>query len=133
MDSWARFTMTTAGMMGMAGVVTAAAGTHVGGGELARVAAEFLLIHAVMVLVLAGLVTLGMASGRLWLSAASILAVGTIIFSGDLAFIAFRDWRPVPMAAPIGGSMMILGWLIVTIGAGIRAKRVTKFKPVRTD
>ena len=39
------------------------------------------------------------------------LALGACLFSADLASRAFLDDRLFPMAAPTGGSLMILSWL----------------------
>jgi len=50
---------------------------------------------------------------ELWfLIAATVLLVGTLLFCGDLSLRAFGGQRLFPFAAPIGGSLMIAGWLI---------------------
>ena len=103
-----------AGVLGGAGVAVAAAGAHLAGGDLARTAADFLMIHAAVILagsVLAALrqrthVLLGMALG--------LLTLGSILFSGELALASLAGLRPVPLAAPVGGSCLILGWVALT-------------------
>ncbi len=40
-----------------------------------------------------------------------LLLPGTIIFSGSLYLYAFTGFRPLGMITPIGGSLLILGWL----------------------
>jgi uncharacterized membrane protein YgdD (TMEM256/DUF423 family) len=104
-------------LMGASGVMTAAAATHAGGGqtgELAQIAAYFLILHAAALL---GIVACAHSyaerpsfAGAL-LIAGAWLGLATILFSGDLATRAFSGARLFPMAAPIGGSAMILGWL----------------------
>jgi uncharacterized membrane protein YgdD (TMEM256/DUF423 family) len=46
-----------------------------------------------------------------FLLAALILLVGASLFSGDIAARTFWGSRLFPMAAPIGGSTLIIGWL----------------------
>ena len=42
-----------------------------------------------------------------------ILLVGVTLFSGDIAARTLWGHRLFPMAAPIGGSTMIIGWLVL--------------------
>ncbi len=101
-------------LMGAAGVALAAAATHAGGGEMGQTAAYFLILHAAALL---GLTACARAFGadaafaRALLCVGAALALGAVIFAADLAARAFSDGRLFPMAAPIGGSLMILGWL----------------------
>jgi uncharacterized membrane protein YgdD (TMEM256/DUF423 family) len=101
-------------LMGAAGVAIAAAATHAGGGEMGRTAAYFLILHAAALLGVTAcarsFVERPSAAFAL-LIAAACLGLGTIVFSADLAVLGFSGARLFPMAAPIGGSAMILGWL----------------------
>ncbi len=117
---WARFLVLIVGLMCLAGIIIAAAGTHAGGGDLARLASEFLLIHAAVVLSLAMAVLLGLRFTLPWLLAASCLAAGTILFSADLATIAFSGERRLPWIAPMGGTLMAAGWAGVSIAAALK-------------
>jgi uncharacterized membrane protein YgdD (TMEM256/DUF423 family) len=95
-----------AALMGAAGVALAAAATHLDGGELARTASLFLILHA------AALIAVSAHRAGLWPSVAGLaLAAGTILFSADLWARGFLGARLFPYAAPIGGSLMILAWL----------------------
>lgn len=105
-----------AALMGAAGVALAAAGSHRGGGEDVRIASEFLLIHATVVIGVAALAA-STSRPRAWLVAASVLELGSILFSGDLAMIGLASLRPFPLAAPVGGFGMILGWLLIAYAA----------------
>lgn len=40
-----------------------------------------------------------------------LLFPGVIIFSGSLYLYAFTGFRPLGMITPIGGSLLLLGWL----------------------
>jgi uncharacterized membrane protein YgdD (TMEM256/DUF423 family) len=49
-----------------------------------------------------------------FLIAALILLVGVTLFSGDIAARTFWGNRLFPMAAPTGGTTMIVGWLVLS-------------------
>jgi uncharacterized membrane protein YgdD (TMEM256/DUF423 family) len=84
----------------------AAAATHVGGGDLGRTAALFLVLHA------AALIAVCAHRAGPWPTVAGLfLAAGAILFAADLSARAFLGGRLFPYAAPIGGSLMILAWL----------------------
>ena len=101
-----------AALMGASGVALAAASTHAGGGELGRTAAEFLVLHAAALMgVTAATRKTSPRRARGLLLAGSALAVGTLLFAGDLTKLAFTGSRLFPFAAPTGGSLMILSWI----------------------
>lgn len=116
-----------AGLMGAAGVGLSAAASHLGGGDLLKVAADFLLIHAAAVI---GAAAWGGRNrpSRLMLSAASLLALGPSLFALDLSLRVLADLHPVPMMAPTGGSLSILGWLVLS-AAALRSLRVAADPP----
>ncbi|WP_367210620.1 DUF423 domain-containing protein, partial [Mesorhizobium sp.] len=45
------------------------------------------------------------------------LLVGLLLFSGDLLARDFLGSRLFPMSAPIGGTLLIVGWLAIAISA----------------
>lgn len=93
------------GLAGVAGVALSAAAAHAGGVNL-QTAALFLLAHA------PALLAIGLAgSGRVIAVAGALLLIGAVLFSGDLAMRDFYGQRLFPMAAPTGGTLMMLGWL----------------------
>ncbi|WP_158814288.1 DUF423 domain-containing protein [Methylocapsa sp. S129] len=105
-------------VMGAGGVALAAAATHTGGGEMGQTAAYFLVLHAAALLGLtacARAYAADAAFARALLIDGAGLGLGTIVFSADLATRAFTGARLFPMAAPIGGSLMILGWLALAL------------------
>lgn len=108
MASSSRFFVLLAGLMGAAGVALAAAATHTGAPELLNPASNMLLFHAAALLALA----LGGGSSLMLLAGGGTLLLGTVLFSGDLAVRALAGVRAFPMAAPAGGVLMILGWLV---------------------
>ena len=116
-------------LMGAAGVMLAAAATHSGGGEIGQTSAYFLVLHAAALLGLtacARAYAADAAFARALLLAGACLGLGTILFSGELAVLAFTGLRLIAMAAPIGGSLMILGWLAL---AGVFVWGVARARP----
>ena len=108
-----------AGLMGAAGVALAAAAAHGAAAGLDS-AAHLLLFHAAAVI--AGLSLLD--GGRLWrpalLAALGGWVAGSVLFAADLGMRAFAGQRLFPMAAPAGGTLLILAWLSLALAA-IRA------------
>jgi len=106
-----------AGLAGAAGVALAAAGAHGAALSALTPAAQFLIMHAAAALAVAAVATRAVHAGG-FLLAALVLLIGVTLFSGDIAARTLWGQRLFPMAAPIGGSTMILGWLILS-AAGI--------------
>lgn len=106
-----------AGLVGATGVALAAAGAH--GTALSDLTppAQLLMIHAAAALaVIAVAMRAAHASG--FLVAALILLIGASLFSGAVTARVLWGVRLFPMAAPTGGTTMILGWLVLA-GAGL--------------
>jgi uncharacterized membrane protein YgdD (TMEM256/DUF423 family) len=100
--------------MGASGVALAAADAHIDGGELARTASLFLILHA------AALVAVSAHRADPWPTVSGLaLAAGATLFSADLSTRAFFGARLFPYAAPIGGSLMILAWLALALAFGL--------------
>jgi len=106
-----RMFATAAGLMGAAGVALAAAGAHAAGADLLNPASNMLLFHATAVLALA----LGGAPRLLLAISGSLLALGGVVFSGDLALRALAGVKLFAMAAPLGGMLLIAGWLSIAV------------------
>lgn len=103
-----RLVLAAAGLIGAAGVVSAAAASHGGEGRNLASIAAICLAHgpALLALALAG-------RGRLLRAAAVLLSVGTIVFVADLGIREWQGHGLFPGAAPIGGVGMIAGWIAV--------------------
>ncbi|BBK43609.1 hypothetical protein STVA_36290 [Allostella vacuolata] len=98
--------LVAAGLYGAAGVATAAIAAHAAAGtatgELLRTASQFLMIQGAAIAAAAAL-------GAGW--AGGIMTAGTLLFCGDLLVRAWTGQRILPLAAPVGGSLLIIGWL----------------------
>jgi uncharacterized membrane protein YgdD (TMEM256/DUF423 family) len=44
-------------------------------------------------------------------------AMGGVLFAGDVSMRAFAGHRLFPMAAPAGGTLLILAWLVLAAAA----------------
>ena len=100
-----------ASLTGAAGVAAAAAAAHRGGDNL-QTASIFLMVHAPVFLA----VGLTNAAGNRAIGITAIaLALGVALFCGDLVARDLFGQRLFPYAAPIGGSLTILTWLMFAV------------------
>jgi uncharacterized membrane protein YgdD (TMEM256/DUF423 family) len=113
MRIWSMVLAGLAGLFGAAGVALAAIGAHRSGNPSVTTAADFLLFHAAALVGFSALTA--QASSKGLLVAASIIALGVILFSGELAIHALTGVAALPMAAPTGGTAMIVGWLLASV------------------
>jgi uncharacterized membrane protein YgdD (TMEM256/DUF423 family) len=104
------------GFLGASGVALAAAASHGGDTRLLGSASTMCLAHAPVILALC----LGHRMLRTALPAAAVLSLGTLVFAGDLVWRHLEQASLFRMAAPIGGLLMICGWLVVAAGAFLR-------------
>ena len=105
------------GICGATGVAAYAASTHGNSAHLGTVA-PFLLLHAAAFLALACLVV----SNKVAMLGGYVILVGLALFTGDLLARDFAGDRLFAYAAPTGGSLMILGWLAVSLSAFTQQK-----------
>jgi uncharacterized membrane protein YgdD (TMEM256/DUF423 family) len=108
------------GLTGLSGVALAAAASHAGEPRLLGSASTMCLAHAPVLLAL----YLGHGRFRTATFAGLVLALGTIIFAGDLVSRHFLGERLFPFAAPTGGTLMMLGWICVAAGAFFRTRDI---------
>lgn len=96
-----------------AGVALGAYASHATAVPLARerlgLAAVFAFAHGL------GLLALGSRASRIALAARWMLAIGVLLFSGSLTGAALAGLPT--SAAPLGGMLMIAGWLLVAVDA----------------
>lgn len=112
----ARILVLAGGLCGAAGVALSAAAAHLGGAFVGT-AASFLLMHAPVFLAV-GLVS----ANRILRIGSLVLLVGLVLFCGDLLARDFVGSRLFPMSAPIGGSLLIAGWLAIAASALVRQR-----------
>lgn len=105
-----------AGLTGAAGVILEAIAAHAYPDERLHTAAHFMLFHAVAALAVSGLAA-AVLRGSWFLIPAGLFLLGSVLFGGDLAARVLAGGRLFPMAAPLGGILLILGWVSVTLAA----------------
>lgn len=114
MAAMSRLLVLLAGLAGALGVASAAAAAHVDAGRNLGVISTICLAHG------PALLALGLwGRSRVLLAAAGLLALGTALFCGDLAMRQFVGAGLFPGAAPLGGGIMLLGWLGIGLGGVI--------------
>ncbi len=114
-----------AGLMGAAGVVLAAAAAHQPDAARLGSASSMLLFHAPAVIGAALLAGHGLLKRPLGFVATFGFVAGAALFAGDLAMRQYQGQSLFPMAAPTGGTTLILSWLVLAISA-IWPNRVSK-------
>jgi len=102
-----------AGLMGAAGVALAAASAHQPDASRLASASSMLLFHASAVIGAALLTGHGIAQRPLGLTATFGFVAGAALFSGDLAMRQYAGHGLFTMAAPTGGTLLILSWLVL--------------------
>lgn len=118
-----RLILALAALAGGLGVAASAAAAHGAGTDSLKTAAQFLLFHAPAVLALVGLGGAGLTHRLATRAAAALLLAGLVLFSGDLALRALAGRALFPMAAPAGGTALMLGWLVAAAAALIPPRR----------
>ena len=107
-----------AGFLGVTGVAAGAFGAHALGASVTperlavwETAAQYHLIHAVVLLVLATRTTGAVALER-WVVAGFTL--GVLLFSFSLYALVLTDVSRFAMVTPVGGLLLILSWLAIS-------------------
>lgn len=118
MLSWVqRLMLFAAGIFGAAGVASAAMASH---GEDVR---NVLAISTISLAHAPALLALGLLpSNKAITGAGAVLALGCALFLADLALRQWLEHPLFPGAAPIGGALLILGWLGLAM-AGLLSRR----------
>ncbi|HET6376055.1 MAG TPA: DUF423 domain-containing protein [Methylocella sp.] len=111
-----------AGLAGSSGVILAALGAHVISDPRLTIAADFLLFHAAAALAACGLALAFREGGGGFLAAAWAFLAGAVLFAGGLCAPALTGKSLLPMAAPLGGLILIAAWLLVALAAFLAAR-----------
>jgi uncharacterized membrane protein YgdD (TMEM256/DUF423 family) len=106
-----------AGLMGAMGVALAAAASHLPDAARLGSASTILLFHATAVLATVLLTERRIVHPVPGLVAAFGFIVATALFAGDLTLRQFFGHGLFPMAAPTGGSLLIVNWLMLAVAA----------------
>lgn len=118
MHASSRILLFFGGLSGAAGVILSAAAYH-GSNPMLQSAALICLANGPALIglsILAARTRMAMATGI-------IMIFGTALFAGDLVAKSYAGVSLFKMAAPIGGTAVILGWLMVAIAALLPASK----------
>ena len=109
------FLILLGGFSGALGVSLSALAAHHPGGTTLAPAAQFLLAHGPVFLALAALHRTKALPGWMIAAGTVLLGLGLAFFAGDLSRRVFFGERLFPMAAPVGGALLIGGWLWIAV------------------
>jgi uncharacterized membrane protein YgdD (TMEM256/DUF423 family) len=117
LNKFSRILVILAGLMGADGVILAALSAHGGDTALLAPASSMLLFHASAVLGTIALAERGLIHAGAGLAAAIGFVAAALLFAADLAVRHFAGHSLFPFAAPTGGTLLILSWLLLAISA----------------
>jgi uncharacterized membrane protein YgdD (TMEM256/DUF423 family) len=112
-----RILVALAAVMGADGVILAAATAHQSDANRLAAASSMLLFHATAVLATAALIERSIIHPKIGITAAFGFVVAAALFAGDLTLRQYAGHSLFPMAAPTGGTLLILSWLVLAVAA----------------
>jgi uncharacterized membrane protein YgdD (TMEM256/DUF423 family) len=117
MNGLSRLLIGLAAIMGACGVMLAAAAAHLPDASRLAAASSMLLFHAPAVLATIAVAERAIVPARIGLVAAAGFVIAASLFAGDLALRQYAGHGLIPMAAPTGGTLLILSWLVLAVAA----------------
>jgi uncharacterized membrane protein YgdD (TMEM256/DUF423 family) len=112
-----RILVILAGIMGADGIILAAASAHQPDATRLASASSMLLFHATAMLAVVALAERGIIHLRIGIAAAIGFFVASALFAGDLTMRQYAGHSLFPMAAPTGGTLLIVSWLVLAVSA----------------
>ncbi len=112
-----RILIILAGVMGADGVILAAASAHQPDAAGLAAASSMLLFHATAVLAVVALAERGVLHAPIGIAAAFGFVIAAALFAGDLTLRQYAGHSLFPMAAPSGGTLLMVGWLTLAVAA----------------
>jgi uncharacterized membrane protein YgdD (TMEM256/DUF423 family) len=112
-----RILIVLAGIMGADGVILAAASAHQPDASRLASASSMLLFHAAAILGIVALAERAIVHARIGIASAFGFVIASALFAGDLSLRQYAGHSLFPMAAPTGGTLLILSWLAVAVSA----------------
>src|SRR3978361_1261199 len=106
-----RILIILAGVMGADGVILAAASAHQPDAARLASASSMLLFHAPAVLAIVALAERAIVHTRIGIASAFGFVIAASLFAGDLTLRQYAGHRLFPIAAPTGGTLLIVSWL----------------------
>jgi len=112
-----RILVILAGVMGADGVILAAVAAHQPDATRLAAASSMLLFHATAVLAAVALAERAVIHKRIGIAAACGFVIAAALFAGDLTLRQYAGHSLFPLAAPTGGTLLIVSWFVLAVGA----------------
>ena len=112
-----RILIILAAVMGADGVMLAAASVHQADATRLGSASSMLLFHSSAVLAVVALAERGIVHVGIGITAAWGFVIAATLFAGDLTLRQYAGHSLFPFAAPVGGTLLILSWLVLAVAA----------------
>jgi uncharacterized membrane protein YgdD (TMEM256/DUF423 family) len=112
-----RILVVLAAIMGADGVILAAASAHLPDASRLASASSMLLFHATAILGAVALAERAIVDIRIGIAAACGFVIAASLFAGDLTLRQYAGHGLFPMAAPSGGTLLIVSWLTLAVAA----------------
>src|SRR6201986_379302 len=112
-----RILVILAAIMGADGVILAAASAHQPDAARLASASSMLLFHGLAVLAVVALAERGVIHVRIGIASAFGFVVAAALFAGDLTLRQYAGHSLFAMAAPTGGTLLIVSWLVLAVAA----------------
>lgn len=117
MSGLSRLLVGLAAVMGACGVILAAGAAHLADAARLAAASSMLLFHATAVLATIAIAERAIVHARIAVAAAGGFVIAASLFAGDLTVRQYAGHGLFPMAAPTGGTLLILSWLVLAVAA----------------
>jgi uncharacterized membrane protein YgdD (TMEM256/DUF423 family) len=112
-----RILIILAGVMGADGVILAALSAHAADAARLASGSSMLLFHATAVLAAVVLAERRLVHPQIGVAAAFGFVIAAALFSADLTLRQFAGHSLFPMAAPAGGTLLIISWIVLAVAA----------------
>jgi uncharacterized membrane protein YgdD (TMEM256/DUF423 family) len=112
-----RILVILAGVMGADGVILAAVAAHQPDATRLAAASSMLLFHATAVLAVVALAERGVIHMRIGIAAAWGFVIAAAVFASDLTLRQYAGHSLFPLAAPTGGTLLIVSWFVLAVAA----------------
>ncbi|HEX7922005.1 MAG TPA: DUF423 domain-containing protein [Bradyrhizobium sp.] len=117
MNGASRLLIGLAAVMGACGVILAAAAAHLPDATRLAAASSMLLFHATVAIATIAVAERAIVHAKLGMVAAAGFVIAASLFAGDLTLRQYGGHGLFPMAAPSGGTLLILSWLVLAVSA----------------
>ncbi|WP_298368118.1 DUF423 domain-containing protein [uncultured Bradyrhizobium sp.] len=117
MNGASRLLIGLAAVMGACGVMLAAAAAHLPDATRLASASSMLLFHATGAIAAIAVAERAIVHLKLGIVAAAGFVIAASLFAGDLTLRQYGGHGLFPMAAPTGGTLLILSWLVLAVSA----------------